>query len=271
MRVGRNRAHNLHATKTVDVGGVDEGEVHVAGVGVRADVAHAGAFGHEARKRRAVKSAALAVGLRARGALFVNPAADRGESLLGIVAGGNVVVAHGHGVLAGRHVVKRDLRDIRVFARHDDQVIREHVEASAFVDVGLFDRRVHSALGRSDQDVGIRSGSKHFVQRAGRFVLSVSERDALVSLAVELLDFVHSLGQRIRCKDLQLDGFGSLGRGLFGARSRTAGAFRRALFRRVGRAARQREHAHQGKRQHCRDHEAKVLLHIIPPRIGFPP
>ena len=248
--VGHHRADG-HAAHAVHIGGVDHGDVHLAGLGVLAHVAHLAAEGHLRLQGRG-ELAALARGIGAGGPVGLDVAADRRQGLASVVAGRHVLIAHGQRVLAGGDVFKADVLtgQIAALLGDDDQIVVEHGLAGVLLDVARLNRIVHGALRGRNEDVGVLAGTEHLVQRAGSLVLSVAEGDVGVLLSVELLGLGHGLGQGIGGENLQLHRLAlRLGRlGGLGFRLGGSGLIGLLLCGIAARAAEQTQSGHKSHR-----------------------
>lgn len=129
--------------------------------------------------------------------------ANGGEGLGGIVAGRNGVIAYADGEVAAGDLLKGDILEGGVLLGDDDEFVGEHVGTRGLIHVAFLHCRIHGALGSGNLEVGIGASFEHFVELARCLVLRVGEGHACL-LRVELLGFVHGLGKRVSCKDLQL-------------------------------------------------------------------
>ena len=99
-----------------------------------------------------------------------------------IVASRNRFVTNAERVLAIGDILQRDVLKAAAFLGDNHEVVLEHVDARALVNVALFDRSVHGALRGGNQQVGIGAGAEHFIQLARGLVLRVGKRDVAVAI-----------------------------------------------------------------------------------------
>lgn len=162
--------------------------------------------------------------------------------------------------LPGGDVVKGDVLDVGAFLGDHDQVVLEHVDAGGGVDVALFHSGVHGALRGADQQVGVGAGAQHLVELAGGLVLRVGEGNVVMTVGdIGGLDLFHGLGQGVCREHLQLDLLLVVVSGLLGG-----GIVLLLGGAAVGRAAGQSEGADHRERAYGGDHDAKLLLHVLP-------